>query len=62
MKCRTSLNEMAESFRLTIIWVPGHRDIEGNCRADELARLGTKLIDEYIDNDIGIPLQTCKKS
>ncbi|XP_037943520.1 uncharacterized protein LOC119676353 [Teleopsis dalmanni] len=41
LNCLTSLMVMAEYFRIRIIWVPGHRDIQGNCIADELARHGT---------------------
>jgi len=33
-----SLNEMATHLRNNLIWVPGDRNIEGNCIADELAR------------------------
>ncbi|XP_070068177.1 uncharacterized protein [Drosophila takahashii] len=40
-ECRQSLNEMATHFRISLFWVPGHRNIEGNCIADELARQGT---------------------
>jgi len=39
--CRRSLHEMAEQYDIYLIWVPGHRNIEGNCAADELARQGT---------------------
>ena len=59
-ECRKSLNGMATHYRFHLIWVPGHRDIEGNCKADELARTGTTteiLIDE---NTIGFSLATCK--
>jgi len=31
------LNEMATHLRINLIWVPEHRNIEGNCIADELA-------------------------
>jgi len=40
-ECRKSLNEMAAHLRINLIWVPGHRNIEGNCIADELASQGT---------------------
>jgi len=33
-ECRKSLNEMATHLRINVIWVPGHRNIEGNCIAD----------------------------
>jgi len=39
-ECRKSLNEMATHLRIKLIWVPGHRNIESNCIADELARQG----------------------
>jgi len=32
---------MASQFTISLIWIPGHRDIVGNCIADELARQGT---------------------
>jgi len=32
---------MASQFTISLIRVPGHRDIVGNCIADELARPGT---------------------
>jgi len=32
---------MASLFTISLIWVSGHRDIVGNCIADELARQGT---------------------
>ena len=43
-----------------ITWVPGHRDIPGNCRANDLARRGTtiELSDEFFT--LGIILSTCK--
>jgi len=38
--CRRSLHEMANHFTISLIWVPGHRDIVGNSIAVELARQG----------------------
>jgi len=32
---------MVSHLRISLIWVPGHRNIEGNCIADELARRDT---------------------
>jgi len=40
-ECRKSLIEMATHLRINLICVPGHRNIEGNCIANELARQGT---------------------
>ncbi|XP_070075503.1 uncharacterized protein [Drosophila takahashii] len=59
-ECRKSLNEMATHLRISLIWVPGHRNIEGNCIADELARQGTTT-DILRDKDtVGMPIATCK--
>ena len=60
LSCRKSLNEMAEQFKIHLIWVPGHRDIPGNCKADELARLGTTLQIPGSLESVGMPLASCK--
>lgn len=60
--CRSSLNEMAEQFNIHLIWVPGHRDVPGNCKADELAKNGTILPNVINRHNIGTPLATCKLS
>ncbi|XP_063390420.1 uncharacterized protein LOC134676066 [Cydia fagiglandana] len=38
--CKTNLNALANSNKVTLRWVPGHSDINGNEEADELARKG----------------------
>ena len=40
---RRSLNEMANRYDVSITWVPGHRDIPGNCRTDDFARRFTTI-------------------
>jgi len=51
---------MATYLRINLIWVPGHRNIEGNCIAEELARQGTTA-DILRDKDtVGMPMDTCK--
>ncbi|WP_219727168.1 ribonuclease H family protein, partial [Xanthomonas citri] len=40
---RNSLTNLSENHRVTLIWVPGHRNIEGNEKADELARGGSAM-------------------
>jgi len=59
-ECRKSFNEMATHLRINLIWVTGHRNIEGNCIADELARQETTA-DNLRDKDtVGMPMPTCK--
>lgn len=41
LECWNKLNELAASNCLTLHWVPGHSDLEGNEKADELAREGS---------------------
>lgn len=58
--CRKSLYEMADQLEHSLCWVSGHRDIPGNCRADELAREGTTkpLLASNIEH--GAPLASLK--
>jgi len=53
--CRKSLHEMANQFTISFIWVPGHRDIVGNCIADELARQGTTKPLLPGEENVGMP-------
>lgn len=43
LECIRMLTELARGREVTLIWVPAHSNIEGNIRADALAKLGTKL-------------------
>lgn len=40
--CRHRLNELGTGNRVTLYWVPGHMGVDGNERADELARRGAE--------------------
>jgi len=51
---------MANQFTISLIWVPGHRDIVGNCIADELARQGTTKPLLPGKENVGMPTATCK--
>ena len=39
-ECRGALNRLGETHDVSLEWVPGHSDIPGNEKADELARGG----------------------
>ena len=56
--CRQTLNNVAAHHRVNISWVPGHRGIERNERAYELARCGSNLERELIDQSVGPPIKT----
>ena len=60
MECRRSHNDMAKDYKTTLIRVPGHQDIEGNCIADELAREGTIVEILQGKDTIGMPIATCR--
>jgi len=51
---------MATLLRINLIWVPGHRNIEGNCIVDELARQGTTADILRGKDTVGMPMATCK--
>lgn len=40
-ECKTILNEIGSSNKVTVLWVPAHRGIIGNEKADSLAGFGT---------------------
>ena len=40
-ECIKTLNELAEHNKITLMWVPGHCGVEGNEKADELAKQGS---------------------
>jgi ribonuclease HI/Fe2+ transport system protein FeoA len=40
--CINSLNALANAYKVTLRWVPGHSDIDGNEKADKLARKGAE--------------------
>lgn len=59
--CKDKLKEISGRHRVILCWVPGHRDIPGNERADELARRGSMLDASEAMTFVGIPLGTLKR-
>ncbi|XP_053968462.1 uncharacterized protein LOC128869891 [Anastrepha ludens] len=59
-ECYKLLTTLAQYFSINLLWVPGHSNIIGNCKADELARLGSSLQISQDRLDIPMPLATCK--
>lgn len=59
-ECRELLDVLTSYFTINLLWVPGHRNIKGNCKADELARLGTMLPICPEKENIHMPIATCK--
>jgi len=51
---------MAPHIRINLIWVPGHRNIEGNCIADKVAGPGTTTDILWNKGTVGMPTATCK--
>ena len=47
-------------MNICLYWVPGYRDMPGNCKADELVREGTTTELQSLYNDYGIPIVTLK--
>jgi len=58
--CTISLNEIGTYNRVRILWIPGHRDFNGNCIADEFARQGSSLEQVDYGHDISVSINTAK--
>ena len=39
-ECHQSLVKLVEHNRIQLVWVPGHNGIDGNEKANQLARIG----------------------
>ena len=42
--CRSTLQDLAQRNRLTLMWVPGQIGVQGNERADKLDRMGSAIL------------------
>lgn len=58
--CLSELKNIGGGRSVTLVWVPGHRNIPGNERADELARQGAGL-DMAWSEDVHMPLNTLRR-
>ncbi|XP_020297722.1 uncharacterized protein LOC109862173 [Pseudomyrmex gracilis] len=56
--CMQALNRLGERNNITLVWVPGHQDIQGNEVADSLAKLGT--LEKPVCQIVGVPFATGK--
>lgn len=54
--CHKELDALCEQHKVTICWVPGHKGIEGNEKADELAKRGASLPLEVVALEVFPPL------
>jgi hypothetical protein len=54
LQCRDSLQELAFSNRVQLVWVPGHCGIHGNEEADALAREGSSFA--FVETEPCLPL------
>ena len=61
-QCRASLVELSARNKVRLYWVPGHSDIPGNEKADELARKGANGNNTFPGLSVGMPQQTVKRS
>ncbi|XP_047987119.1 uncharacterized protein LOC125226977 [Leguminivora glycinivorella] len=58
--CRQLLNNLGSKNKVVLRWVPGHAGIEGNEKADELARTGAKGTHHGPEPFCGIPKSLTK--
>ncbi|MBZ5796184.1 RNAse HI domain-containing protein, partial [Burkholderia contaminans] len=54
-ECQRELTRLADHNKVTLTWVPGHTGIEGNEKADELARQGSSTPFTGAEPALGIP-------
>ena len=61
-ECKDHLNLMGLRNRIRLIWVPRHLGVEGNERADELAKAGSEALADGVEPYLPIPQSLCVKA
>ena len=56
--CIENLNMLSQQNQVLLMWVPGHSDIEGNERADTLAKMGAHTVCEIPEP--AVPVSYCR--
>ena len=56
--CIENLNTLSQENQVLLMWVPGHSDIEGNERADTLAKMGAHTMCEIPEP--AVPVSYCR--
>lgn len=61
-ECKGYLNQMGQRNRIHLVWVPGHAGVDGNEKADELAKAGSAGTETRPEPCIPIPQSLCAKA
>lgn len=59
-ECQKELRTLAEHNKVTLLWVRGHSGIEGNIKADELARKGSSTLYTGPEPALGVTKTTAR--
>lgn len=54
--CTSKLNKLGVTHKVDIRWIPGHEGVEGNVRADELAKKGSSALPIGLEPFLPVPL------
>ena len=58
--CIDNLNILSQNNQVTLMWVPGHSDIDGNEEADTLAKTGAHTVWEIPEPAVPISYRRCR--